>query len=61
MHRQFRPPFQENLQVVNGAVHVRPQRNGLKTIQAMLRLFAPVDGYVSDELITERRVEAADD
>ncbi len=49
------------MQVVDGELHVRPRRDVLKRIQAMLRPYAPVDGLVSDELIQDRRTEAARD
>ncbi|MBB3349473.1 AbrB/MazE/SpoVT family DNA-binding domain-containing protein [Sphingomonas sp. BK069] len=49
------------MRVVDGELHIRPRRDVLKRIQAMLRPYAPVDGSVTDELITERRTEAARD
>jgi AbrB family looped-hinge helix DNA binding protein len=39
-------------------LRIRPARSALRRIQAKLRAFAPSEGYVSDELITERRAEA---
>lgn len=49
------------MRVVDGELHVRPRRDVLKRIQAMLRPYAPVDGSVADELIAGRRDEAARD
>ncbi|RZF60851.1 AbrB/MazE/SpoVT family DNA-binding domain-containing protein [Sphingomonas populi] len=49
------------MQVVDGELHVRPARDALKRIQAMLRPYAPVDGSVVEELIADRRAEAARD
>jgi AbrB family looped-hinge helix DNA binding protein len=49
------------MRVVDGELHVRPRRDVLTRIQAMLRPFAPTDGAVVDNLIAERRVEAARD
>ena len=37
---------------------IRPARSALHRIQAKLRAFAPSEGSVSDELITQRRAEA---
>jgi len=39
-------------------LRIRPARSALRRIQAKLRAFAPNEGFVSDELITERRAEA---
>jgi bifunctional DNA-binding transcriptional regulator/antitoxin component of YhaV-PrlF toxin-antitoxin module len=41
--------------------HIRPRRDVLKRIQAMLRPYAPSDGTVADELIADRRAEAVRD
>lgn len=49
------------MQVVDGALQVRPARDALKRIQDMLRPYAPRDGLVSEELIAERRAESARD
>ncbi|WP_345938809.1 AbrB/MazE/SpoVT family DNA-binding domain-containing protein [Sphingomonas yabuuchiae] len=49
------------MRVIDGELHVRPRRDVLKRIQAMLRPYAPADGLVSDELIQDRRTEAARD
>lgn len=46
------------MRVVDGELHIRPARDVLKRIQAMLRPYAPTDGLVTEELITDRRVEA---
>lgn len=42
-------------------VRIRPARSSLRRVQERLRAFAPSDGLVSDELIAERRAEAARD
>jgi len=42
-------------------VRIRPARSALRRVQERLRAFAPSDGLVSDELIAERRAEAARD
>jgi bifunctional DNA-binding transcriptional regulator/antitoxin component of YhaV-PrlF toxin-antitoxin module len=47
------------MQVIDGALQVRPARDVLKRIQETLRPYAPNEGLVSDELIADRRVEAA--
>ena len=49
------------MRVVDGELHVRPRRDILKHIQAVLRPYAPAEGSVADELIAERRAEAARD
>ncbi|WP_184117017.1 AbrB/MazE/SpoVT family DNA-binding domain-containing protein [Sphingomonas abaci] len=49
------------MRVVDGELHVRPRRDVLKRIQAMLRPYAPADGLVADELIADRRAEAGRD
>jgi AbrB family looped-hinge helix DNA binding protein len=49
------------MRVIDGELHVRPRRDVLKRIQVMLRPYAPADGLVSDELIQDRRTEAARD
>lgn len=49
------------MQVIDGELHVRPRRDVLKRIQAMLRPYAPATGSVADELIADRRAEAARD
>jgi AbrB family looped-hinge helix DNA binding protein len=47
---------------VNGdEVRIRPARSALRRVQERLRAFAPTEGLVSDELIAERRAEAARD
>lgn len=45
------------MRVLDGELHVRPRRDVLKRIQAMLRPYASADGLVSDELIADRRAE----
>jgi len=42
-------------------VRIRPARSALRRIQERLREFAPQEGLVSDELIADRRAEAARD
>ena len=42
-------------------VRIRPARSALRRIQERLRDFAPREGLVSEELIAERRAEAARD
>lgn len=49
------------MQVVDGALQVRPARDVLKRIQAILRPYAPDEGLVSEDLIADRRAEAARD
>ena len=49
------------MQVVDGALHIRPRRDVLTRIQNMLRPYMPADGSVADELIADRRAEAARD
>jgi bifunctional DNA-binding transcriptional regulator/antitoxin component of YhaV-PrlF toxin-antitoxin module len=39
-------------------LRIRPARSALRRIQAKLRSLAPPEGFVSDELIAERRAEA---
>ncbi|MDF0544998.1 AbrB/MazE/SpoVT family DNA-binding domain-containing protein [Sphingobium sp. H39-3-25] len=47
---------------VNGdEVRIRPARSALRRVQERLREFAPKEGLVSEELIAERRAEAARD
>jgi AbrB family looped-hinge helix DNA binding protein len=47
---------------VNGdEVRIRPARSALRRVQERLRAFAPEEGLVSEELIAERRAEAARD
>lgn len=49
------------MRVVDGELHIRPARDVLKRIQALLRPYAPPAGSVADELISDRRVEATRD
>lgn len=46
------------MRVVDGELHIRPRRDVLKRIQAMLKPYALSDAPVVDELIAERRAEA---
>lgn len=46
------------MRVVDGELHIRPRRDVLKRIQAMLQPYARSDTPVVDELIAERRAEA---
>lgn len=39
-------------------LRIRSAHSALRRIQAKLRAYAPSEGYVSDELIAERRSEA---
>lgn len=57
--RQTLDPYNEVS--LDGELHVRPRRDVLKRIQAMLRPYAPSEGSVADELIADRRTEAARD
>ena len=45
------------MRVVDGELHIRPRRDVLKRIQAMLQPYAPANGSVTDELIADRRAE----
>lgn len=49
------------MRVVDGELHVLPRRDVLKRIQAALKPYAPAGGSVADELIADRRAEAARD
>lgn len=49
------------MRVIDGELHIRPRRDVLRRIQAMLRPYAPSDGSVTDELIADRRTEAESD
>jgi AbrB family looped-hinge helix DNA binding protein len=49
------------MRIVDGELHIRPARDVLKRIQAMLRPYAPADGSVAEELIADRRAEATRD
>lgn len=46
------------MRVVDGELHIRPRRDVLKRIQAMLKPYALRDAPIVDELIAERRAEA---
>jgi AbrB family looped-hinge helix DNA binding protein len=47
------------MRVIDGELHVRPIRDALSRIQARLRDYVPADADLVDELIADRRVEAA--
>lgn len=47
------------LEVVDGEIHVRPLRDAVSRVQARLRKYVPADVSLSEELIADRRVEAA--
>ena len=48
------------LEVVGNELHIRSQREGIRRIQERFRQLRPKDGtLVSDELIADRRKEAA--
>lgn len=47
------------LEMVDGEIHVRPFRDAVSRIQARLREYVSADASVSDELIADRRAEAA--
>ncbi|MBD8679971.1 AbrB/MazE/SpoVT family DNA-binding domain-containing protein [Sphingomonas sp. CFBP 13720] len=47
------------LEMVDGEIHVRPLRDAVSRIQARLRDYIPVGVSLSDELIADRRAEAA--
>ena len=47
------------LELVDGEIHLRSQKAMLARVRARLRPFAEVGGSVVDELIAERRSEAA--
>jgi antitoxin PrlF len=47
------------LEVVDGEIHVRPFRDAVSRIQARLREYVSADASLSDELIADRRADAA--
>lgn len=47
------------MELSDGVVLIRPYRDVIKRIQDRFRKYAPKSGYASDELIAERRAEAA--
>jgi AbrB family looped-hinge helix DNA binding protein len=47
------------IEVVDGEIHLRPQRAAVSRIQARLREYISTDESVTDELIADRRAEAA--
>jgi bifunctional DNA-binding transcriptional regulator/antitoxin component of YhaV-PrlF toxin-antitoxin module len=47
------------LEVVEGEIHVRPFRDAVSRIQARLREYVSPDVSLSEELITDRRADAA--
>ncbi|KQN74542.1 AbrB/MazE/SpoVT family DNA-binding domain-containing protein [Sphingomonas sp. Leaf62] len=46
------------MRVVDGELHIRPRRDVLKRIQAILQPYVTPNGSVVDELIADRRAEA---
>lgn len=49
------------LEIVDGEIQVRPLRDAVSRLQARLREYVPTGVSLSDELIAERRAEAASD
>lgn len=49
------------MRVIDGELHIRPVRDALSRIQSRLRDYLPADESLADELIADRRVEAADE
>ena len=47
------------IEVVNGEVHLRSQREAIRRIQERMRKYIPEGVSVVDELIADRRREAA--
>ena len=47
------------LEIVDGEIHVRPLRDAVSRVQARLREYVPAGVSLADELIAERRAEAA--
>lgn len=47
------------LEIVDGEIHVRPLRDAVSRVQARLRKYVPADISLSEELIADRRAEAA--
>ena len=47
------------LEVVDGEIHVRPLRDAVSRVRARLRKYVPADMSLSEELIVDRRAEAA--
>ena len=47
------------LELHGDELRVRPARSALKRLQERLRAYAPAEGSVVDELIADRRAEAA--
>lgn len=52
---------QVRLEVVDGELRVRSQKAAIRAIQAEVRRYVPEGVSLSDELIAERRAEAARD
>ena len=46
------------MEVVDGAIHVRPLRDAVMPAQARVRAFVPADVSLSEELIADRRAAA---
>jgi len=49
------------LEIVDGEIHVRPLRDAVSRIQARLREYVPASDSLSEELIADRRAQAADE
>lgn len=47
------------LEIVDGEIHVRPLRDAVSRVQARLRKYVPAGTNLSEELIADRRDEAA--
>lgn len=47
------------MQVKDGQLHIRPYRDVLREIQERMRQYVPEGVSLADELIAERRAEAA--
>ena len=47
------------IEVVDGEVHLRPQRDAIRRIQERMRAYIPEGVSLVDELIADRRREAA--
>lgn len=49
------------IEVVDGEIHLRPQREVIKRMQERMRKYVPAGVSLVDELIADRRREAADE
>ena len=47
------------IEVVDGEVHLRPQRDAIRRMQDRMRAYIPEGVSLADELIADRRREAA--